>query len=78
MQWLGLVQISVATLLVILHLLSLQVFNLLLESFDDLLAEVGSLCQFLLHFFMNVDVTLKHINLILHRVCLLEQQFRLL
>jgi hypothetical protein len=43
-------------------------FFLLLQPFNDLLAEVRSLGQFLLHFFVNFDVSLEGLDLRLHLV----------
>jgi hypothetical protein len=46
----------------------LHILNLLLQPFNDLLAEVRSLGQFLLHFFVNFDVSLEGLDLRLHLV----------
>lgn len=47
-----------------------QVVHLRLESLDDFLAEVGSLRQLLLHFFVDFNLALVCLNLLLHLVVL--------
>ena len=50
----------------VLILLALKILNLLLQPFDDLLAEVTSLSKFLLDLLVNLNVSLHGINLSLH------------
>lgn len=47
-----------------------QVVHLRLESLDDFLAEVGSLRQLLLHLFVDFNLALVCLNLLLHLVVL--------
>ena len=49
-------------------LLSLKLFHLLLEPLDNLGAEVGPLGQLLLNFLVDLDVSLKGVNMTLHFV----------
>jgi hypothetical protein len=63
--------LSLATHELRLILLTLEVLHLLLQSLDDLLAEVTSLGEFLLHFFMDLDVSLLCVNLGLHLAILI-------
>ena len=56
----------------VLILLALKVLNLLLQPFDDLLAEVTSLSKFLLYLLVNLNVSLHGINLSLHLAILVQ------
>ena len=62
----------------LLSLLALHVFNLLLQSLDDLLTEMTSLRQFLLDLLVDLDISLKSINLSLHLTILVEKLLSLL
>uniref|UniRef100_A0A7S3MM06 Uncharacterized protein n=1 Tax=Favella ehrenbergii TaxID=182087 RepID=A0A7S3MM06_9SPIT len=55
----------------------LHLRQLLLEPLDDLLAKVGSLCQLLLDFFVDLDFALVSLNLLLHLVVFEDQNFGL-
>ena len=59
-------------------LLLFEFFNLLLQTLDDFLTKVGALGKLLLNLFMNLDISLKSLNLSLHFVVLEEQLFSLL
>lgn len=56
----------------LLSLLALKIFDLLLQSLDDLLAEMASLGQLLLNLFMDLDVSLKSVDLCLHLTILVK------
>lgn len=56
----------------------LQFAHLLLQLFDDFLAKMRPLCQFLLHLFVNLYVPLQGFDLLLHLVVFEEQLLRLL
>ena len=47
----------------------------LLESFDNFLAEVAPLSQLLLHLFVDLDLTLVGLNLLLHLIVLEDEDF---
>lgn len=58
--------------------LVLHLFVFDLEALDHLLAEVGSLGQFLLYLLVNSDVSVERVDLLLHLVVLRQQLFSLL
>ena len=58
--------------------IGLELFDLLLQSLDDLLAEVGPLGQLLLDLLMDLDIPLESVDLCLHLAVLVEQLLGLL
>ena len=62
----------------LVSLLSLELFDLLLQSLDDLLAEMGPLGQLLLDLLMDLDIPLKCVDLSLHLAVLVEELLGLL
>ena len=60
------------------NVFGLQLLNLLFESFDNLLAEMASLCQLLFNLFVDLDVAFECLDLSLHLIVFVYELLSLL